>query len=137
MNRHQARELAMKALYQMDVGRGDPHALLAYLGEEDAADGETVARAGEIVEGVLAHRREIDRTIAERSHDWPLERLAAVDRNILRVAVWELLHCPDTPPPVAVDEAVELAKTYGGADSSRFVNGILGSLVRSLEPHHP
>lgn len=134
MNRHQARELAMKALYQMDVGQGDPRAVLSYLGQEDAADAETVQRAGEIVSGVLAHRREIDRAIADRAYEWRLERLAAVDRNILRVAVWELLHSPDTPAAVAIDEAVELAKTYGGADSGRFVNGILGNLLRSLEP---
>ncbi|MBX5476621.1 MAG: transcription antitermination factor NusB [Clostridia bacterium] len=134
MNRHQARELAMKALYQMDVGQGDPRAVLSYLGQEDAADAETVQRAGEIVSGVLEHRREIDRAIADRAYEWRLERLAAVDRNILRVAVWELLHSPETPAAVVIDEAVELAKTYGGADSGRFVNGILGNLLRSLEP---
>lgn len=122
----------MKALYQMDVGQGDPAAAVAYLSEEEAAEPATSALAGEIVAGVLAHRAEIDRNIAERSREWRLERLAPVDRNILRVAIWELLHRPDVPTAVAIDEAIELAKTFGGADSGRFVNGILGQMARTL-----
>ncbi|MBX6349884.1 MAG: transcription antitermination factor NusB [Clostridia bacterium] len=122
----------MKALYQLDVGGGDPFEAVSYLALDDGAAEATRALAERIVEGVMAHRAEIDRHISLRSRDWRLERIAPVDRNILRIAVWELCHRPDVPAPVAIDEAVELAKTYGGQDSSRFVNGILGQLARAL-----
>jgi N utilization substance protein B len=83
------------------------------------------------VAGVLDHRKEIDRSIEKNSRNWSLPRIAAVERSILRIAAFEILHVPETPVQVAINEAVELAKIYGGKDSSGFVNGILDQLARS------
>ncbi|MDI3317442.1 MAG: transcription antitermination factor NusB [Bacillota bacterium] len=130
MNRHQGRELAVQVLYQRDVtGIRQPN-LLDYLAEEAGADAETVAFARARVAGVTEHLRDIDRLIGSRARGWSLDRLAAVDRAILRLAVFELRFAGDVPEPVAIDEAVELAKSFGADENSpRFVNGILGSLV--------
>lgn len=133
-NRHLARELAMKVLYQRDVGRGRSQDLLAYLCAEERADQEVASFAHELVSGVLEHLPEIDRAIAARAHDWRLDRLANVDRNILRLGVYELTQRPEVPPSVVINEAVELAKAYGGPESSRFVNGVLGQIGRDVAP---
>ncbi|MGI5854728.1 MAG: transcription antitermination factor NusB, partial [Bacillota bacterium] len=84
-----------------------------------------------LVEGTIANLPEIDRVIAETAVEWKLERMLATDRNILRLAVYEILYCPDIPDSATVNEAVELAKTYGDDHSGKFVNGILGNVVRS------
>lgn len=132
MERRRAREAALKALFGIDLGHTRPqvaidHAVeLLELGEES---GRFVA---ELVRGVLAHREEIDQLLQRFSPEWRVERMATVDRNILRLAVFELLHRPDVPPGVAINEAVELAKKYGEKESSRFVNGILGQVAREL-----
>ncbi|MDI3299469.1 MAG: transcription antitermination factor NusB [Bacillota bacterium] len=131
MNRHQGRELAMKVLYQRDVTGIAEASLLDYLAEEEGADPETVDFARSRLRGVTEHLRDIDGLIAGRARGWSLERLAAVDRAILRLAVYELRFAGDVPEAVAIDEAVELAKTFGVDENSpRFVNGILGSLVQ-------
>lgn len=130
MNRRQARELAMKALFARDVGQGRPQDMLAYLCTEEGAEPAVQARGGELVAGVLSHLAEIDRRIAAYARDWSLPRLAAVDRNVLRLGVFELCHETDVPAGVAINEAVEIAKAYGGADSGRFINGVLGQLAR-------
>lgn len=83
------------------------------------------------VAGVLDHRKEIDRSIEKHSRNWSLPRIAAVERSILRIAAFEILHVPEIPVQIAINEAVELAKIYGGKDSSGFVNGILDQLARS------
>jgi N utilization substance protein B len=133
MRRRQARELAMKALFARDVGQGRPLDALAYLCGEEQVPEDVAAYARTLVQGVLAHLPEIDRRIATQCREWSLPRLAAVDRNVLRVAVYELLHGgPEVPVPVAISEAVEVAEAYGGEDSGRFVNGVLGELARGL-----
>lgn len=132
MSRRQGRELAMKVLYQRDVGQADPEEALAYLCAEEAADQEVAAFAAELVQGVLRQLPNIDRRIAAYARDWRLERLASVDRNILRLATYEVLYRPDVPASVAINEAVELAKAYGGEDSAKFINGVLGQLVRDM-----
>lgn len=135
MNRRQARELAMQALFARDVGQGRPQDVLTYLCQEEAVPPEIVAYARTLVEGVLAHLAEIDRRIAAHARDWSLMRLAAVDRNVLRVAVYELCHvAEEIPEGVAINEAVEIAKAYGGEDSGRFVNGVLGQVARGRTP---
>lgn len=93
---------------------------------------EVLAFAAELARGVTRHRLDIDGLIARYARDWDLDRLARVDRNILRLGIYELLYAgrPDVPPPVAINEAVELAKRYSSDDAARFVNGILGQLVR-------
>lgn len=92
-------------------------------------DGEPDEFARELVFGVEASQGEIDRVIAETSEHWAVSRMPLVDRNILRIATYELLSLPGVPPSVAINEAVELAKVYGGEDSSKFVNGVLGKIA--------
>ncbi|HVB09608.1 MAG TPA: transcription antitermination factor NusB [Bacillota bacterium] len=128
-----ARELTMKALYQRDVGRGAPAATLAYLCEEEGVEADIAQFAQALLSGVLAHLPELDRVIAARAKEWRLDRLANVDRNVLRLGVYELTFGQDVPASVAINEAVELAKDYGGPESGRFVNGVLGQVARELE----
>lgn len=85
--------------------------------------------ARELVEGVNAHQRQLDELIGRYAPEWPVDQIAIVDRNILRMAIYEILLCDDTPVKVAINEAVELAKEFGSDSSGRFVNGVLGSLV--------
>lgn len=130
--RHAGRQLALRALFQMDAAQRSPEEAMAHLVGRQTGGGAAVF-AQELVTTVLAHRDRIDRVLEKYARGWTLDRMANVDRNVLRVAVCELLYSPDVPPSVAVDEAVELAKKYGAAESGRFVNGILGNLVRNLE----
>lgn len=133
IGRHRAREMALKVLYQHELAGGDPETAFRYLCQEEGVEPEAAGFAWELVEGVLRGRAELDGYIARYSRGWPLDRIAPVERNVLRIGLHELLHRPDIPPGVAVAEAVELAKTYGGEDSGRFVNGILGQVLRDLE----
>ncbi|NHM27836.1 transcription antitermination factor NusB [Desulfofundulus sp. TPOSR] len=158
MGRRQAREAALQVLYQVDVARVDPEEALNHLremaspnpGDSDESDqvNEEDAKiaylsprdmlfARELVAGTLAHLKAFDRVIARLSRDWPLYRMAAVDRNIMRMALYEIFHREDIPNSVAVNEAVELAKTFGGPDSSRFINGILGRVVKDPASYYP
>jgi transcription antitermination factor NusB len=131
-----ARIAAMQALYQRDVTAaaelGDVDALL----EDPAGDPAVAGFARELVAGVWEHRAEIDRTIAAVARNWELKRMAAVDRNILRLAAYELLFRPDIPPLVAINEAIEMAKKYSTRNSGPFVNGILDN-IRLQAPHRP
>ncbi len=104
MRRRLARELVMKALYQRDVGQGRPQDMLRYLCAEEAAAPDLVGFASELLEGVMAHIADIDRRIVSYARDWRLERLANVDRNILRLGVFELFYQPETPTSVAISE---------------------------------
>ncbi len=158
MGRRQAREAALQVLYQVDVGQVDPEEALNHLweiasqnpGDFDESDQENeedaemaplsprdLLFARELVTGTLAHVKAFDQVIARLSRDWPLYRLAAVDRNIMRLALFEIFHREDIPNSVAVNEAVELAKTFGGQDSSRFINGILGRVVKDPASYYP
>jgi N utilization substance protein B len=127
--RRRAREAALQVLFQMDVGRLSPEDALASVAAPDWlpvdwALVETLAR------GTRANLAQIDAIIARVAEHWTIERMAAVDRNILRMAIFELQHTA-TPVRVIINEAVELAKRYSTEDSGRFVNGLLGNMVRS------
>ena len=130
--RRRAREVALQALFQWEAAGHPPAAGLEWAAGEYGLTDEVLAFAGELTEGVLAHRPAIDQLIARYARDWDLERLARVDRNILRLGIYELLFAgrADVPPAVAINEAVELAKRFSSAEASRFVNGILGQLAR-------
>lgn len=132
MSRRLGRELALKALYQHDLVGGSAEELLEYLGTEERVPAVSLAFARELVRDVLDERRRLDDLIQRYSREWPLERMAAVDRNILRLGVCELLFHLETPVSVVINEAVELAKRYGELESYRFVNGILGQVARDL-----
>jgi N utilization substance protein B len=136
--RRNGRVLALQALYESDLAGHDPLASLAREEGESQSDEEAMPFASEeasayarlLVEGVLENRDPIDRVIARSAPAWPLEQLPAVDRNLLRLAIYELLFDNRrVPPKVAINEAVEIAKTFGSENSSRFVNGVLGTVV--------
>jgi len=127
--RRRARMVAVQALFEVDVSNHDPQRVLMARMEEDQlpAAGETFAQT--LVYGALSRLSVLDEVIRRMAPDWPLEQMPAVDRNILRLAVHEILFMEDTPSKVAINEAVELAKLLGSDSSSRFVNGVLGTLV--------
>jgi len=123
--RHKGRQIALQVLYQWDVaGVPLPEALATYR-EHLSPSPEAFEFAQELVEGVQKKREELDALISRYSRNWRLERMLATDRNILRLAAYELLFRPDIPPRVAINEAVELAKEFGTEDSPAFVNGSL------------
>jgi N utilization substance protein B len=126
--RHAERRRAIDALYQADVMGVEPREVLAEWG---AATGEEVAPfTEELVRGVEEHRDDLDLIIGEAAEGWTIERMAVVDRTILRLAGYEVLYRTDTPVAVAIAEAVEAAKELSTEDSGRFVNGVLGKIAR-------
>lgn len=130
--RTRARECALQMLYQWDATRATPEQLaLAYWKIRTTTD-ETRARAEALLRGTLERLPEIDEALAATARHWRLDRMAAVDRSILRLAAYELLAEPHTPFPVVIDEAVELAKRFGEADSASFVNGVLDAVRRRV-----
>jgi N utilization substance protein B len=126
--RSHAREVAFQVLYQDDLNPGgNPAVLDAFISEHIPNEG-AAEFARSLVAGARRNRPEIDAALNATADNWTLERMAATDRNILRLAAFELLHT-DTPRAVAIDEAIELAKRFGSAQSAQFVNGILDRLV--------
>jgi N utilization substance protein B len=126
--RRKARIIALKALYESDsVGHGAAE-ILSRLLEETPAPADVVAFAQELVSGVLDHRQEIDEVISQKAPAWPLDQVSVIDRNILRLAIYEILIDNRVPVRAAINEAVELAKSFGGESSPKFVNGVLGSV---------
>jgi N utilization substance protein B len=129
--RHRARVTALQALFEVDCTH-HPHTAVIEWRLEEAALPETGASfARELVRGVSDHRDQLDTLIGRYAPEWPVEQIAIIDRNILRMAIFEILMRHDTPTKVAINEAVELAKEFGSDSSGRFVNGVLGSLVAS------
>jgi len=126
--RRKARIIALKALYELDsVGHELPE-ILARLLEENPVPADVAAFVQELVSGVLEHREEIDAVIRQKAPAWPLEQVAVIDRNILRLAIYEILINNRVPVRAAINEAVELAKSFGGESSPKFINGVLGSV---------
>ncbi len=132
MSRRKAREMALQTLYQLDFNATElEQALATAVDEAGEVDVKTRDYAWALVSGATANRNAIDEIIAGASAEWKLDRMASVDRNIARIAIYELRFGSEPlSPGVVINEAVELAKTFGTDDSSRFVNGILGSLVK-------
>ncbi len=129
--RHLGRELALQALYQIDLS-GDPAREHPALSANFAADERARAFAIELVEGVCRERVVLDKHLVEVLENWSIERLSRVDHNVLRIALYELLQEPAIPARVTMDEAIELAKRFGDRDSGRFVNGVLDRLAERL-----
>ena len=126
--RRTGRVLALQALFELDTVGHPPDQTIARLLEETAASAEAEAFARELVQGVLANRDRIDEVIRKTAPSWPLEQVAAIDRNILRLAIYEILIDNKVPMRAAINEAVDLAKEFGGERSPKFVNGVLGSV---------
>lgn len=142
-NRHLGRIVAMQTLYEYDFrdGAGDAHIELApilerNLGEFSKAIDDT-AFVHDVVNGVIKHQADIDGIIAPAAPEWPVDQIAKIDKIVLRVGVYELCFKRDVPPKVAINEAVELAKAFGGENSSKFVNGVLGTIYRQSEFYEP
>jgi N utilization substance protein B len=126
--RRKARAVALQVLYEVDLAGHDAESALAHLVDEGELAEEHAAFARSLVSGVIQNRGEIDQHIKKFAPAWPVEQLSVVDRNILRLAIFEVLLDNNTPVKVAINEAVELAKLFGSDSSSRFVNGVLGSV---------
>ncbi len=131
-SRSRAREVAFQVLYQDDLNPHNNPADSDQLISQRLRKDELAAFARELVAGVRRNREEIDVVLEESAANWSLKRMAATDRNVLRLGAYELLH-GDTPDRVAIDEAVELAKRFGSAQSSQFVNGILDKVMHNKE----
>lgn len=131
-SRRKSREYAMQMLYQWELGGNTPEQVGASFFLERRADSEVESFAREIFRGVVDNIDRLDQLIRERAAHWRLERMAAVDRSILRVAVYELLHCPETPPHAVINEALEIARRFSGEGSVEFVNGILDAILKTL-----
>jgi N utilization substance protein B len=141
-----ARVLAFKVLYEVDIARHAAADVFERRVAEEEVAAEDVDAPRGLVRGVLQNRQELDGVIQTHAPSWPIEQLSAVERNILRLAIYELRHQREQVPiGVAINEAVELAKMFGGDAASRFVNGVLGQVVRSddaqasrlIEPDSP
>lgn len=137
-NRHLLRTIVMQTLYEWDFYEKKSEKIEEFLAKnmeefaKGAEDGLDFVKA--TLNGVVENAEAIDDIIIKAAPDWPLEQITMVDRNILRIGVYELKYAPDIPAKVAINEAIELAKTFGGKSSGRFVNGVLGTIYRQVEP---
>jgi transcription antitermination protein NusB len=131
--RRRARELAIQVLFHMEYNPADPGESFERVCESFEPPREVRAYAREVVVGVWENRAELDRLIRRTSKNWRVERMSRVDRNILRIAIYEVLHRKDVPPKVSIDEAVELGKRYGTEESGAFINGILDHIYNQLK----
>jgi transcription antitermination protein NusB len=136
-SRHKAREQALQVLFQWDARKNTAsESIDAFYGSLSSEDGEVITKRDAFLEllvnGTVSQIVEIDGQITRHAEHWRLERMPAVDRNILRLAVYELLHT-DTPPPVLIDEAIELARRFSGKESVQFVNGVLDAVRRDRD----
>jgi N utilization substance protein B len=132
-SRRRSREMAIQVLYQVDMARSDINEALRLFCEHFKAPDSIRDFAVELANGVDQYREEIDTLIRRFSEHWRLERMSAVDRNILRLAIFELLYRADIPAKVSINEAVDLGKKYGSEDSGSFINGILDRIRVDLE----
>ena len=134
LERTRARRQALQILYQRDITGENVNRILG-LKTYSVEDGEPDEYCRELVAGVEKYLIGLDEMIGEVSENWAVSRMPFVDRNILRIATYEILYDAEVPPSVAINEAVELAKVYGGEDSSKFVNGVLGKIALRREEH--
>ena len=125
MGRRRSREFALQVLYQLNITKQDPVAAFTQLEKYFLPDGVADDFAKRLVHGVLEHRSELDRLIEQYSEHWRIDRIDTIDRNILRMALFELLYCEEIPPKVTINEAIDLGKRFGSEDSGSFINGIL------------
>ncbi|MGE5838982.1 MAG: transcription antitermination factor NusB [Deltaproteobacteria bacterium] len=132
-SRRRARELAIQVLFHMEYNPGDPGECFDRICECFEPPREVRAYAREVVLGVWEKKEELDQRMRRSSKNWRVERMSRVDRNILRLAIYEVLYRKDVPPKVSIDEAVELGKRYGTEESGAFINGILDHIYNELK----
>jgi len=129
-SRRQGRELALQVLYQCEFNPQSVAEAVKHFMAWAEAEPDSQAFAMALAEGVVAHREDLDARLAEVAEHWSVDRMAAVDRNILRIGVYELMFSPDVPAKVVINEAIELSKKFSSVSSSRFVNGVLDAISK-------
>lgn len=127
--RHQARQCVIQAIFAYEFHGGDAESLLRYIIKEYAPDLREEEFAYKLLNGVIEYKEKINEIIKTRAPEWPLEKIARIDRAVLEVGVYELAYAEDIPPLVAINEAVELAKEFGDTNSSKFINGVLSTVM--------
>ena len=132
--RRMARCALLQVLYEVDSSGHSVEDSLRWVVEQLSLDEKSVAFVRAIANGVLQHRQALDGEIHQYAPTWPVSQLAVVDRNILRIAIYEILMSQETPPKVAINEAVELAKQFGSENLPQFVNGVLGAVMQTVTP---
>jgi transcription antitermination protein NusB len=136
VGRHRAREAALQMLYQSEIGRAGAYETIATFwpanDPQDEVDDDARTFANDLVRETLTRMQDLDRLLSEHAHNWRVERMAVIDRLVLRLAVCELLTHPETPPKVVINEAIELARTFSGEEAVPFVNGVLDALRKKL-----
>jgi N utilization substance protein B len=143
MKRRVAREIALQSLYQIEMNHVSPMDAVTSVIEEAENDNESELEVAdeklspdyiiELVEGTFTHKKEIDILLEEYLKGWQMDRLSRIDREVLRLAVYEMVYRDDVPPKVVVNEAIELSKHFGTEESGKFVNGVLGKMIRELD----
>ncbi len=136
-SRRKARELALQMLFQWEVGSHEPADVLRNTLQTKKLNPEVEAFAKDLFVGAVAEVETLDRTIGRHSKHWRVARMPAVDRNVLRIALFELMHRPETPPAVVINEALEIARIYSSEDSVEFINGVLDNIRQSLTEAKP
>ena len=132
-NRRKSRELAMQALFYIDMSQNDPNDLLDRFCENFRPSANVLPFFLKLVRGVLEAKSDIDRILERFSDNWKLSRMSCVDRNMMRIAVYEMLFCSDIPPKVSINEAIDVGKKFGTEESGAFINGILDSVRMAFE----
>lgn len=132
-NRRRSRELAMQALFFIDMSRKDSEELLDLFCVSFAPTKKAQPFFRQLVKGVLDSKQDIDALIERFSNNWKIGRMSCVDRNVMRIAVYELLYCSEIPPKVSINEAIDIGKKYGTEESGAFINGILDSIHLAFE----
>jgi transcription antitermination protein NusB len=130
--RRMAREWAVQILFALDLNPADPETVFAGFWREHAADRNARAFTEQAVRGVWAHREAIDACLKARAEHWDVSRMGVIERNVMRLALYELMYCPEIPAAVAINEAVDIAKYFSNTESGRFVNGILDRARKEL-----
>jgi len=137
-SRHLSRSIVMQSLYEWDFGGKKPDVLESIVERNLGEFGpglEDKEFVWELINGVVSHLEDIDNIIIKAAPEWPLDQITVVDRNVLRIGIFELLYSDkeEVPPKVAINEAIELAKSFGGESSGKFINGVLGTIYNEME----
>ena len=135
VNRHLSRTVAMQSLYEWDFHRDKDIEKIAMRVMDPVKKDVDIEYTMRVLRGTMDNMDEIDKLITDAAPDWPLDQISIIDKSILRLAGYELLKDDDIPPKVAINEAVEIAKTFGGDNSSKFINGVLGTLYRNSDQY--
>ncbi len=136
-SRRKARELALQMLFQYDIAGNEPSTIILTFEELQKARPPIRDFAVKLLEGTVLHLEKIDGMIVAQAENWRISRMAVVDRNIIRMSIYEFLHEPETPKLVIIDEAIEIAKRFGTQKSSQFINGILDGILKRYNLQDP